>query len=132
MIREFEVKSKRRVELIDITPKVNEFVASSGIINGIVLVFSKHTTTAIILNEYEPGLVSDVECFLEEAVPKADYRHNRIDDNASAHLQSILLQNSLTLPIKGSRLDLGVWQKIIFVELDGPRNRTVSVTLIPE
>jgi secondary thiamine-phosphate synthase enzyme len=81
----------------------------------------------LIVNEYEPGLVSDIETLLGRLIPKLDYKHDRIDNNADSHLRSILLQSSLVLPVKKSRLDLGTWQRILFIELDGPRDRTLTV-----
>lgn len=132
MMAEMNVKSSRRMELVDITGRVNDMVSNSGVGDGIAVVFTKHTTTSLLLNEYEPGLVSDIEDFLVELVPKLDYKHDRIDNNADSHLRAILLQSSLTIPVKDSRLDLGTWQRIMLAELDGPRSRTVSVKILSE
>jgi secondary thiamine-phosphate synthase enzyme len=127
MMQEIQVKSSVRVELIDITDSVNSLIVKSKIGDGITLIFTKHTTTALVVNEYEPGLVSDIETLLDRLIPKLDYKHDRIDDNADSHLRSILLQSSLALPVKNSRLDLGTWQRVLFIELDGPRDRKVTV-----
>ena len=132
MMAELKVESSRRMDLIDITDRVKDVVRDSGVKDGIAVVFTKHTTTSLILNEYEPGLVSDIEAFLTGLIPELDYKHDRIDNNADSHLRAVLLQSSLTIPVKDSLLDLGAWQSIILAELDGPRNRTVSVKILGE
>lgn len=131
-MREIVVKSNKRTELIDITDGVDEVVAGYRVGEGIALIFTKHTTTSLIVNEYEPGLVSDIEAFLGALIPDLDYKHDRIDNNADSHLRSILLQSSLSIPVNKGRLDLGTWQRVILVELDGPRNRTVTVSVSRE
>ena len=127
---EIQVKSNRRTELIDITDMINSIIAKSEAGDGIALIFTKHTTVALIVNENEAGLISDIEASLKRLIPKLDYKHDRIDNNADSHLRSILLQSSIVLPIKGSHLDLGTWQRVILIELDGPRNRTVTIKLL--
>ena len=126
------LRSNRRVEIIDITSKVREAIAGSGVNNGIAVVFSFHTTTAIIINESEPRLLDDIIEFLNKLVPeKADYRHNAIDRNADAHLRALFLGNSIAVPVSDGKPDLGTWQSILFIELDGPRERKVGVKVIP-
>ncbi|RLI89723.1 MAG: YjbQ family protein [Candidatus Altiarchaeales archaeon] len=127
---EIQVKTNRRTELIDITDMINSIIAKSEAGDGIALIFTKHTTVALIVNENEAGLISDIEASLKRLIPKQDYKHDRIDNNADSHLRSILLQSSIVLPIKGSHLDLGTWQRVILIELDGPRNRTVTIKLL--
>ncbi|RLI86839.1 MAG: YjbQ family protein [Archaeoglobales archaeon] len=127
-----EIKTNRRVELIDITERVREIVERSDVEDGIVVIYTRHTTTAVIINENERGLMEDVIVTLERLIPtQAGYIHDRIDDNADSHLRSILLGNSVVIPITNGKLDLGTWQRIIFVELDGPRNRRVVVKVVP-
>ncbi len=127
-----EIKTNNRVEILDITDIVREEVRKSGIKDGIAVVYTRHTTTAIIINEDELGLKRDIEIMLEKLIPRnAEYLHNRIDDNADSHLRSILLGNSVVIPISDGKLDLGTWQRIMFVELDGPRRRRIVVKTIP-
>ncbi|HDH41491.1 MAG TPA: YjbQ family protein [Candidatus Altiarchaeales archaeon] len=127
---EIHVKTNRRMELIDITDMINSIIAKSEVGDGIALIFTKHTTVALIVNENEAGLISDIEASLKRLIPKLDYKHDRIDNNADSHLRSILLQSSIVLPIKDSHLDLGTWQRVILIELDGPRDRTVTIKLL--
>lgn len=126
-----DISTSERVELIDITAQIDEDVRNSGVQDGICVVSTRHTTTAIIINENEPGLRTDILNILEKLIPPlAGYRHDRIDNNADAHLKAVLLGSSETLPITGGRPVLGTWQRIFFVELDGPRHRNVQVTVI--
>ncbi|MDO5850290.1 MAG: secondary thiamine-phosphate synthase enzyme YjbQ, partial [Methanobacteriaceae archaeon] len=105
-----------------------------NIANGIVNIFSKHSTTGIVINENESGLLSDFKKSLEDLIPSSNnYKHDRIDNNASSHLHAFLLGSSQTIPIIDGKLNLGTWQSVFFVELDGPRvNRTITLTFIGE
>ena len=93
------------------------------------MIFTRHTTSGLTINENEAGLVSDMETVFE-IIPDKSYLHDRIDNNARSHLQSMLLEHSIVLPISNFRLDLGTWQSVFFVELDGPRKRNVQVKII--
>jgi len=128
---ELTVRTERRVQLVDITDDVREAVSESGVEEGIVHVFSRHTTAAVIVNEPESGLLRDVVNKLEDLVPEgAGYEHDKVDNNADSHLRAILLGPSVTLPVAGGEPVLGTWQSILFVELDGPRTRRVLVTVV--
>jgi secondary thiamine-phosphate synthase enzyme len=131
--RTVEVVTHKNKEIIDITSSVDEVVAGSGIGEGIVLVFTMHTTTGLYLNEREGGLVDDVEKVLCGLVPdRGSYRHDRVDNNAASHIQSVLLSPSLALPLARGSLELGTWQSILFAERDGPRRRSVIVKVVGE
>ena len=129
--KSFNIKTNRNFEIIDITSKVNELI---DVDQGIVSIFSRHSTSAIVVNENEKGLLNDLEFMMDNLVSdKFSYEHDRIDDNARSHLKSFLLSSSECLPIRNNRLDLGTWQSVFFIELDGPRhNRTISLTIIGE
>lgn len=126
---DFKLNTNKKFQIIDITSKINELTA---IEEGIVNIFSKHSTSAIVVNENEKGLLEDFEFMLENLIDdKYSWQHDRIDNNATSHLKSFLLSSSETLPVKNSKLDLGTWQSVFFVELDGPRSsRTVNLTFI--
>lgn len=127
------IASKNRVEIINITHKVNEILQGSEIKNGLVLIFTRHTTSALIINEDEQRLKRDILDLLEKIVPaNGNYRHNEIDNNADAHLRSSLMQPFLVTPVINGSLQLGTWQSLFFLELDGPRNREVIVTVMGE
>ena len=129
--KSFNLNTNRNFEIIDITSKINELI---DVNQGIVSIFSRHSTSAIVVNENESGLLNDLEFMLDNLVSdKFSYEHDRIDDNARSHLKSFLLSSSECLPIRNNRLDLGTWQSVFFIELDGPRhNRTISLTIIGE
>ena len=129
--KSFNLNTNRNFEIIDITSKINELI---DVNQGIVSIFSRHSTSAIVVNETESGLLNDLEFMLDNLVSdKFSYEHDRIDDNARSHLKSFLLSSSECLPIRNNRLDLGTWQSVFFIELDGPRhNRTISLTIIGE
>jgi secondary thiamine-phosphate synthase enzyme len=99
-----------------------------------VNIFTKHSTSAICVNENESGLLNDFEKVLNDMVKENDnYKHDFIDNNAASHIRAFLLGSSETVPIVDGRLDLGTWQSIFFVELDGPRRgRTIDLTFIGE
>ncbi|MBO8174918.1 MAG: YjbQ family protein [Thermococcus sp.] len=130
MLYEIEIRTNKEFEIIDITSKVQKIVEESDIQEGIAVIFTKHTTTALIVNENEKGLLSDIEFLLRNIIPRGKgYMHDKIDNNAHSHLRAILLNPSIVIPIKDKKLELGVWQSILFVELDGPRFRKVIVKL---
>ncbi len=126
-----EIRTSKRVEIVDITSDVQREVEKSGVKDGIAVVYTQHTTTAIIINENESGLREDIVFVLDKLIPRgAGYMHDTIDNNADSHLRAIFLGNSVVVPITNGRLDLGTWQRIMFVELDGPRTRRVVVKVI--
>ena len=131
-------------EFIDITEQVKQHVRSSNVLDGIVVVYSMHTTAAIKINEYEPLLMQDMEDFLRRlASADAYYRHNDFDirtvnmgddepRNGHAHLQHLLMSTSETIPIINGDIFLGEWQRIFLLELDGtlPRKRRVLISVV--
>lgn len=128
-----EIPTKRSIEVVDITSQVQKDVEESKLESGLCLVFTLHTTTGITINEGEPGLIQDILNLMNTLVPQgAGYMHDRSDGNAHAHLQAVLLGNSITIPVERGRLILGTWQKVLFLELDGPRRRRVYVKTIPD
>lgn len=120
-MEEIVLKTNQQFELVDITAQVEAVVEKSEIKKGICLVFVPHATAALLVNENESGLKNDVLETLEQWFPRGDYQHDRIDDNARAHLGSAFLGQSQIFPIEKGRLVRGTWQNIFLVELDGPR-----------
>jgi len=126
-LKEIILKTNRRIELIDITAQVAEAVRSSGIREGICVVYCPHTTAGLTINEHaDPNVASDIVNRLSKLVPhNENYAH--IEGNADAHIKSTLTGNSVQLIVNNGNLLLGVWQGIFFCEYDGPRNRRVWV-----
>ena len=129
MIREFNVSSQKRYQLIDISEQVEKEIKESGIKDGLSLIFTPHSTAAILLTENEEGLKQDWLDFLEKSVAGFDFRHNKIDDNADSHILSGLIGQEKTLPVEGGRIIKGTWQQIFLLELDGPRDRKIIVKI---
>jgi secondary thiamine-phosphate synthase enzyme len=130
MLKEFNISTKERYQLIDITEKVEEIVQESEVKDGLVLVFVPHSTAAILLTENEEGLEEDWLDFLKKLVSGFDFLHNRIDDNADSHILSGLVGQERILLVKGGQIIRGTWQQIFLLELDGPRNRKIIVKII--
>ena len=138
----FEIRTEKGPQFVDITEKVQELTRQSGLQNGFAVVFCKHTTAAIRINEAEPHLIQDMEQMLEKMVPSCqDYAHNRYAHafsnngerpNGHSHCQQLLLGASEAVPIMNGQLVFGQWQRIFLVELDHGRDREVVVQVLGE
>lgn len=138
------LESTRAPEFIDITSRVCEFIQDSQVLNGFAVVYSKHTTAAIKINENEPLLLKDMEEFLERMASRnGSYQHNNFSvrtenmtedecPNGHAHCQHLLLGTSENIPIIDGQLQFGRWQRIFLIELDMPRSREVLIQVIGE
>lgn len=125
------ISTSKRQEIIDITSNVNSIVQKSKVKEGICNVFPAHSTAAIIVNEnYDPNVCLDLLDALDKTIPKGIWRHDRVDGNADAHIKSAILGPGETVPVKDSRLLLGRWQCLMLVELDGPRERKIIISVI--
>lgn len=135
------LRTQKPVQFVDLTELVAERVRRSGVGEGMVTVQSRHTTAAILVNENEPLLLADLEDLLERWAPVGGrYRHNdlaareapTLDEkpNGHAHARALLLGTSVCLNVADGRIDLGEWQSVFLVELDGPRKRTISVQVL--
>ena len=128
---QFSISTKKKIELVDITEQVQYSVERSGAKTGLCTVYAPHATAAIVINEFEPNIQKDFEKVFEAIIPRADYLHDHIDNNAPAHLLSGLFGCGRTIPIEDGKLVLGTWQRIIFCEFDGPRSlRNIVVTIV--
>ncbi len=134
--RIINIKSKRENDMIDLTKKISEVISESDISDGIVTVFVKGSTGAIITIEYEPGLTKDFPDMLARLAPKdIKYGHEELwhDGNGHSHVKASLVGSSLTVPFNDSILYLGTWQQIVFVELDTKsRDRDIILQIIGE
>ena len=130
------------IALHDITEQVQALIDDSGVRNGFVIITSQHTTTALTINENEPRLLDDIKAFLKRLIPPDNrYLHNDIHlrdcppdepENAHAHLAAMLLGSSESVALSAGRLVLGQYQSIMLCELDGPRERKVSIQIAGE
>jgi secondary thiamine-phosphate synthase enzyme len=129
---DISVETQGRIEVLDLTDRVMAYVRQFNIREGIVTLWSMHTTCALFINESQKALLADITRFLEDTVQRDRYymhndpEHSDCDRmNADAHLRAMLLGHSLTLQISGGELVLGQWQRVLMAELDGPRTRTL-------
>ncbi|OGY25200.1 MAG: hypothetical protein A2Z11_01820 [Candidatus Woykebacteria bacterium RBG_16_43_9] len=131
MNRMITFPTTKKKELVNITSKVGRIVNEANIKEGLCLIFVPHATAAVLINEDEPGFKADVEKLLDMWIPPGDWQHDKVDNNATAHLAASLIGQSRMIPVINGNLQLGTWQEIFLLELDGPRsNRRVVVQLI--
>jgi len=130
-IKTIDVTSSRGIEFIDISQKVKQYVSEQGVKEGIILVYTPHTTAAVTINENaDPAVTNDIETFLQKKIPHEPYfRH--MEGNSPSHIMSSYVSASETLIIHQGQILLGTWQGIYFCEFDGPRNRKVHLKIIP-
>ena len=126
-VREVRVHSSRREQMLDVTDQVGDAVRESGVMDGICLVYTPHTTCAVTVNEgYDPAVQADALRHLGKLVPReADFEHS--EGNSDSHIKAICVGPSVALPVAGSELRLGHWQSIFLCEFDGPRDRQLWV-----
>ncbi len=132
MLKEISVKTSSRTELIDITSQVESFVREADVKSGIAVIYTRHTTAGVTINEdADPSVRSDIDKFLRKLIP-VDWGFSHAEGNSDAHIKSSLVGASETVIIEGAKLLLGRWQGIYFCEFDGPRNRTVYLKIMPD
>ncbi|MBD0344660.1 MAG: YjbQ family protein [Coleofasciculus sp. Co-bin14] len=139
---EIKVETDKGIGIYNITPQIVKLLEATSIKNGQVLVFSRHTTTALAINENEERLLEDVKVYLRKLAPEDEkYLHNDLhlrdvpeDEpiNAHSHLMAMTLSTSEVIPVVDGQLALGTWQSVLFFDLDGPRKRTVFVQISGE
>ena len=137
-----ELQTNEGIGIDDITDRLQGWLSSNQLRDGQILVFTRHTTTAIAINEFEEQLVADIKELFARLVPsEAVYAHNDLlkrnappgePKNADAHLIAMMLHTSELIPIVNGSLALGTWQSVLFFELDGPRKRTISIQFMGE
>jgi secondary thiamine-phosphate synthase enzyme len=130
------ISTDERIELVDLTNRVMEFVRRFNIREGLVSLWSMHTTCALFINEFQTALLADIRRFLEQMVARdAEWMHNDPDHsdcdrmNADSHLRALLLGHNLTLQVSGGEVVLGQWQRVLMAELDGPRARSLRIQI---
>src|SRR4030088_3149378 len=130
------ISTDERIELVDLTNRVMEFVRRFNMREGLVSLWSMHTTCSLFINEFQTALLTDIKRFLEQMVARdAEWMHNNPEHsdcdrmNADSHLRALMLGHSLTLQVSGGEVVLGQWQRILMAELDGPRARTLRIQI---
>jgi secondary thiamine-phosphate synthase enzyme len=124
--------TQRRKELVHLTPRLDQILGKSGIVEGFMLVSAMHITAGVFVNDNESGLHEDIWKWLEELAPEGpDYAHHKTgEDNGDAHLKSLLVHHEVTIPITKGKLDFGPWQRVFYAEFDGQRDKRLIVKII--
>jgi len=130
--RRFTMTTSHHDQVLDITREVERIVAESGAREGVCTVFTPHATAAIAINENaDPNIGTDLLNALKKIVVEHDgWLHDRIDDNAAAHIKSAIVGPSESIPIEEGKLALGTWQNVFFCEFDGPRRRRDVIVVV--
>jgi secondary thiamine-phosphate synthase enzyme len=130
MQSELHLRSQKKYQVFDLTDQVAKVVRDSGVDEGLCNVYVPHATAAIVINENDdPNLCDDLLDALDSLVPEGKWRHDRVDNNGAAHIKSAILGPGETIPVRDGKLLLGRWQAVMLVDLDGPRERRVVVTV---
>ena len=117
-------------QVLDITDRVQRFVSDAGADSGLCHVFVTHTTAALTTGESIEGTDEDLMEVLERIIPKIEFRHEHDPSHAPDHMIASIVGPSVTIPIRGGKLQLGTWQSVLLVECNGPRDRKVVVTVV--
>jgi len=125
---DIKIHTQKTQEMVDITAQVTEVVRQTGVRSGLCMVYVPHATAAVVINENaDPNVCQDILDALGRMVPEGAWRHDRVDNNAAAHIKATILGPSETVPVRDGSLQLGTWQSLMLVEFDGPRERTLIV-----
>ncbi len=136
------IRTNEQLQFVDLTDRLTSIVSQSGVTHGVINIQTRHTTTGIVINEHEPLLLSDMKLLLERLVPENEnYEHDNFEirttnltpderRNGYAHCRALFLRASESLNIVDRKMHLGIWQRIFLLELDGPREREVSVMIL--
>ena len=126
------MNTKKRRDYINITDKIQEIIDNSGIKDGMALVSAMHITAGVYVNDAESGLIQDIDEWLDKLAPlNSNYKHHHTgEDNADAHLKSMLVHHEIIAPITNGRLDFGPWQQIYYAEFDGQRKKRIIVKFL--
>lgn len=131
---QIKISTSKKNELVDITDKINAKIAESEVKKGLCNVYLLHATAGIVINEnHDPNVCTDFLNAFRNAIPEHNnYLHDKVDNNAAAHIKAAIIGPSETIPIEDARLKLGTWQSVMVADFDGPRQRTIQVTIIKD
>jgi secondary thiamine-phosphate synthase enzyme len=128
-----EARSRSRFDIVDVTGEVVRWLTQVKARNGVLVAYTPHTTAALAINENEEGLLEDIVEFLKELTkPERRWKHNIVDDNAHAHLGNVVVGGDKVIPVSNGNLTLGTWQKLLLIEMDGPRVRRINLVYVGE
>jgi secondary thiamine-phosphate synthase enzyme len=128
------IHTKTHRAYVHLTPQVEAIVNKSGVHEGMVLVSAMHITAGVYVNDNEPGLIEDIDQWLEKLAPfNKNYQHHQTgEDNGDSHLKALLIHHEVIVPITKGKLDFGTWQRIFYAEFDGQRDKRIIVKVMGE
>lgn len=126
-----KVKTRKAREIVDITDEANELISKTKLKNGLCFLFVTHTTAALTTADLDPGTDLDMLDAFDAIIPKLDYRHPHDPDHVPEHILATLVGASVAVPFHDGKLVLGTWQRIVLVEMSGPRTREIVVNIVP-
>lgn len=130
MAHVLQINTSERKQVVDLTDRVEGVIRQANVRDGLCILFLTHTTAALTTGEIGEGTEQDFLQVVEEMIPHIEFRHAHNPSHAWSHMASSILGPSLTIPISAGKLILGTWQALMLVELDGPRERNVHVTVV--
>jgi secondary thiamine-phosphate synthase enzyme len=125
------VSTKRDKQALDITTRIHQYLVQSGIDEGLCSIFVAHTTAGVTTGEAIEGTDEDLMETLVRMIPQIDFRHGHDPSHAPDHMISSIIGASLAIPVRGGKLRLGTWQRVLLIECNGPRDREIVLTIIP-
>lgn len=125
------IRTQSQKQIVDITERVQDLLAGENITNGLCTIFVKHTTACVTTADLDPGTDLDMLDAFEAIIPDLQYRHPHNPAHVGDHIIATIIGPSVTIPFANKRLDLGTWQRLVLVELDGPRERELIVSVVP-
>ena len=135
----FTVATEERLQFMDLTKRMRDILQRHEVKQGLLIINSLHTTTALFINEWQEALLHDIQLLMDRLIKEQEgYRHNdpQYSDcdrsNADSHLRSLLLGRQLSIPVVNGEMSLGTFESIIFAELDGPRERQIQLQVLAE
>lgn len=127
---QYLIRTHRKKEILDITDEIDAILEKEKIDSGLCTVFIKHTTAAVTTADLDPGTDLDMLDAFDAIVPNLQYRHPHNPAHVGDHIVASLIGSSVTMPFNNRRLNLGMWQRLIVVELDGPRERELIISIV--
>jgi len=131
-MKTLKIRTRKEREVFDITEKINERIAVENMHSGFVFLFILHTTASLTTADLDPGTDQDMIDAFDAMMPKLKYRHPHDPGHVTDHILSSLIGASLVLPVKDGELVLGTWQRVVLIEMSGPRDRDIIFCAVPE
>ncbi|MGM0629013.1 MAG: secondary thiamine-phosphate synthase enzyme YjbQ [Patescibacteria group bacterium] len=128
----FSIKTQKDKEVVDLTENINEYCLKKGRITGSCLLSSLHTTTALSIADLDPGTDMDMLDAFEKLIPDLDFRHPHNPPHVPDHILSAIIGTSVSMPVEKGELSLGTWQRVVFFEFNGPKERSFKLSLFSE